>query len=106
MVAAFTEQKGNKLRFRYGWGAVHIWETGFRAGEALALEWNDIDEEKRMLRVNKNMGRVVGKNIVQRTKKTEAGKRTIPLNSKAMEAVPHDRRRGSCDTFVVVPPLT
>ncbi len=87
LVAAFTEQKGNKLRFRYGWGAVLILETGLRAGEALALEWNDIDEEKRTLRVNKNMVRVDGKNIVQRTTKTESGKRTIPLNSKAMEAI-------------------
>ena len=89
LVAAFTEQKGNKLRFRYGWGAVLILETGLRAGEALALEWNDIDEEKRTLRVNKNMVRVDGKNIVQRTTKTESGKRTIPLNSKAMEAIRH-----------------
>lgn len=33
------------------------------------------------------MVRVDGKNIVQRTTKTDSGKRTIPLNSKAMEAV-------------------
>ena len=89
LVAAFTEQKGNKLRFRYGWGAFLILETGLRAGEALALEWNDIDEEKRTLRVNKNMVRVDGKNIVQRTTKTENGKRTIYLNCKAKEAIRH-----------------
>ncbi len=89
LVAAFTEQKGSKLRFRYGWGAVLILETGLRAGEALALEWNDIDEEKKLLKVNKNMVRVDGKNVVQRATKTESGKRTIPLNSKAMEAVQH-----------------
>ncbi len=88
-MTAFTELRGNKLRFRYGWGAVLILETGLRAGEALALEWNDIDEEKRTLRVNKNMVRVDGKNVVQRATKTESGKRTIPLNSKAMEAIRH-----------------
>lgn len=33
-------------------GAVLIWETRLQAGEALALEWNDIDEVKRTLRVN------------------------------------------------------
>ena len=33
------------------------------------------------------MVRVDGKNIVQRTTKTESGKRTIPLNSRAMEAI-------------------
>ena len=33
------------------------------------------------------MVRVDGKNLVQRTTKTASGKRTIPLNSRALEAV-------------------
>jgi len=36
----------------------------------VALEWGDIDEEKRTLKVTKNMVRVDGKNLVQRTTKT------------------------------------
>ena len=40
-----------------------ILETGLRAGEALALEWGDIDEEKRTLKINKNLVRVDGKNV-------------------------------------------
>ena len=30
-------------------------ETGLRAGEAPAQEWVDIDEKKRLLKVNKNL---------------------------------------------------
>ena len=89
LVTAFTEEKNGRLRFRYGWGAVLVLETGLRAGEALALEWSDIDEEKWTLKVTKNMVRVDGKNTVQRTTKTESGKRMIPLNDRAVEAIRH-----------------
>ena len=89
LVAAFTEKKNGRPRFRYGWGCVLILETGLRAGEALALEWGEIDEEKRTLKVNKNLVRVDGRNTVQHTTKTASGRRTIPLNSRALEAVQH-----------------
>ena len=89
LIAAFTEEKSSRPRLRYGWGCILILETGLRVGEALALEWGDIDEGKQVLRVTKNMVRVDGKNLVQRTTKTASGKRTIPLNIRAIEAVRH-----------------
>ena len=66
-----------------------FFRRGAEPGIRLALEWGDIGEEKRTLKATKNMVRVDGKNIVQRTTKTESGRRTIPLNARAMEAVQH-----------------
>jgi integrase len=80
LVTAFTEETNGRLRFRYGWGCVLIQETGLRAGEALALEWSDIDEENRTLKVSKNMVRVDGKNIVQYTTKTESSRRATSVD--------------------------
>ena len=60
------------------------WRARVRSDEAPF-----IDEEKRTLKVSKNMVRVDGNNLVQRITKTASGKRTIPLNTITMEAVQH-----------------
>ena len=58
--------------------------------QLLALEWGDIDEETDTTREQKHSpsGR---EERGPRATKTESGKRTIPLNSKAMEANRHLR---------------
>lgn len=67
-----------------------ILDTGMRIGEALALEWSDIDFKNKTLRVNKTLtkakernvkGEVVGKNkkTFSDITKTESGNRLIPL---------------------------
>lgn len=60
--------------------------TGLRIGEALALTWDDIDFEKRVLRVNKTQieycEHVNGETIYHRTcgsPKTKTSNRTVPL---------------------------
>ena len=42
----------------------HSGDPGSVPARSLALEWSDIDEEKRTLKVTKNMIRVDGKNLV------------------------------------------
>lgn len=72
-----------------------ILNTGMRIGEALALEWSDIDLKKKTLRVNKTLTKakerdyncvVMGK--IKKTfsdiTKTESGNRVIPLNDMAV----------------------
>lgn len=78
--------------------AVHLlYYTGMRAGEALALTWNDIDIENRMIYVNKNIVSIVNRNndgsqpgtiaVVQKSTKTRSGQRSIPMSAKALEAI-------------------
>ncbi len=72
-----------------------ILNTGMRIGEALALEWSDIDFKNKTLKVNKTLtkakerdekGDVVGKNkkTFSDITKTESGNRIIPLNDMAI----------------------
>ncbi len=52
--------------------------TGLRLGEILALTWDDFDEDKKTIRVNKSVQRI-GKELVLSTPKTETSNRTIRL---------------------------
>lgn len=69
--------------------------TGLRAGELLALTWQDVDFDKRLLMIDKNVVYVKNRaddadkkrmRIVQSTK-TRSGKRKIPLNQIAIDAL-------------------
>jgi integrase len=53
--------------------------TGLRRGEALALQWSDVDLEDSLLRVRGTLARVDGDLIVTSTK-TAKSKRSIPVS--------------------------
>ena len=83
---------------KHGQAAAYILmlNTGMRAGEALALRNCDIDLERRQLRIQKTVKEIYkregAKAIGGRTTKvgktkTLTSKRTIPLNSTAIEAI-------------------
>lgn len=65
--------------------------TGMRLGELLGLKWNDIDFEKKQLKVTRTLRKVKDPDKPDEmwhlefgTTKTEASERTIPLNETAI----------------------
>ncbi len=90
---ALRTYKNGTYIYRLGPGIILLLYTGLRIGEALALTWNDIDFEKKTIRVNKNMAYqktsdVPGEKydfIVQKSTKTKSGNRVIPMTQKAYD---------------------
>lgn len=93
---AFVEQAKNTYM-----GSIYILDlcTGMRLGELLGLKWEDIDFKEKQLHVMRNLRKVKDPdNSEERwhlefgTLKTEASRRTIPLNDTAIKLL-HDVRR-------------
>ena len=65
--------------------------TGLRIGEALALTWDDINFNEKLIDVNKSTIYIPvdGKyeSIVQNSGKTDSSMRVLPMASKAIEAL-------------------
>lgn len=63
-------------------------ETGLRIGEALALDWKDVDIEAAIpfVNIHSTMTRITGgKHVVGDSAKTSAGNRKIPISKRAAE---------------------
>ena len=69
--------------------------TGLRRGEALALQWSDIDLDAGLLRVRGTLARVDGK-LIATPPKTAKSKRSIPV-SETTEHVLKDLRKSQLE---------
>ena len=63
---------------RFGHGAMIMLYAGLRRGEVLALDWSDIDFEKRLIHVTKAV-EVLSNQAAVKTPKTKAGYRDVPM---------------------------
>ena len=85
-----TERYGNgKCVYRLGYGLVLILFTGLRLGEAAGLMWDDIDFQKRTLKVQRTLEYVKNRDgdensnhyvLVEGTTKSKSSERTIPVS--------------------------
>lgn len=67
--------------------------TGMRHGEINALRWDDINFEEGYLRVQRTVGRIGKKGLVERPPKTRKSKREIALPGLVMEALARHRAK-------------
>lgn len=84
-------------RYKNGSAYLLIMNTGLRMGEALALQWTDVDWDHKTISVTKNLAMVRDREnatetrkhklIIQNTPKTAKSRRTIPLNKEALAAL-------------------
>ena len=87
-------QNGNRV-YRMGEIFIFLLNTGLRIGEALALEWRNIDIENRRITVRSNVVYVKDRTnsskkyccIKQPSTKTKSGSRIVPLNDEAVRAL-------------------
>ena len=68
--------------------------TGMRRGEALGLEWANIDFDKRVMKVRATLNRVNGK-LVRTEPKTQNSRRDIALTEQAIEILKAQKLRQS-----------
>jgi integrase len=67
--------------------------TGLRRSELLALRWQDVDLDDRVLSVNGSVVRVKGQGLLRQDRTKGGDERTIPLPQFAIDAL--HRRKGS-----------
>lgn len=86
-------------------GVALTMNTGIRIGELCALQWGDIDLEKRILTVKKTIQRIQSPNGDSKTKliisdpKSDSSKRTIPLTKKMIEFL--TAFKGESDEYIL-----
>lgn len=87
--------ENGSYKYRFGNCFVLLMSTGIRVGEAIALQWSDIDFDKRQMNICKNIATVRNRSSdiprkyidVEQSTKTRNGNRKIPLNDVAIAAL-------------------
>jgi len=71
--------------------------SGMRKGEALALEWKDVDFTNKKLTINKTLTRGENNTLIIQTPKTRSGLRTISLDDNTLSILKDWRKEQAKD---------
>jgi integrase len=74
--------------------------TGLRRGEILGLQWDDIDFDKNTLTVRRTRVKI-GASVYNETPKSNAGNRTISLDSQTINALKQQKARQSQEKLAI-----
>ena len=73
--------------------AIHLVAyTGMRRGEAMGLQWENVDLQKRILRVETSLVQTKT-GVIQEPPKTDSGQRTVDLDTGTVRVLEEHRRR-------------
>lgn len=93
---AKRKYRNGKNIYRLGYAFILVLNTGIRLGELLAIRWDKIDFERRIMTVNSSCKMVKNRNKKDESKnyvmnegstKSKSGNRKIPLNDDALDAL-------------------
>lgn len=71
-----------------------LYYTGCRRGEAMALDWSDIDTKNRVIHITKEVEYHGNKAEIVHWTKSDAGRRDIIIRTKLLELLPKSKRSG------------
>ncbi|WP_312645348.1 tyrosine-type recombinase/integrase [Hydrogenoanaerobacterium sp.] len=81
----------NSVNCTFGLFAYFLLYTGCRRGEALALQYKDVDRDKKIISITKSVYHVKNKPHIKQPK-TDAGTRDIILIDKLLEVLPEGKK--------------
>ena len=93
---ALEQYSNGEYVYKHGRGLIILLNTGMRIGELLALKWDNIDFNKKLIHVVESRGTVIDRNrtedgkkykAIDSSTKTKSGSRIIPMNKKTEEAL-------------------
>ncbi len=101
-----TYEYNNQNVYRLGELVPFLIFTGLRIGEAIALEWKDIDCKNKTITINKNVVEVKSKEVdkyileKQNSTKTDSSTRIIPISNGAMKCIENLKKINGDKKFV------